>query len=74
MLKVMDKVSVVCHPQCSEQLGWKARTLEFTVVARKSDGVVIRTRAVRDLERSPTVTRSGQNHWSPARSTRCSTS
>ena len=57
MLKVMDKVSGgVMQERWVEGtwLGSRFTTLE-QLVARKSDGVVVRTRAVRDLHQSPTV-------------------
>ena len=57
MLKVMDKVSGgVTQERWVEGtwLGSRFTTLEH-LVARKSDGVVVRTRAVRDLQKSPTV-------------------
>ena len=57
MLKVMDKVSGGLMQERWVEgtwLGSRFTTLEH-LVARKSDGVVIRTRAVRDLQKSPTV-------------------
>ena len=57
MLKVMDKVSGgVMQERWVEGtwLGSRFTTLE-QLVARKSDGVVVRTQAVRDLQKPPTV-------------------
>ena len=57
MLKVLDKVSGgVMQERWVEGtwLGNQFTTLEH-LVARKSDGVVVRTRAVRDLPKPPTV-------------------
>ena len=57
MLKVMDKVSGGLMQERWVEgtwLGSRFTTLEH-LVARKSDGVVVRTRAVRDLQKSPTV-------------------
>ena len=57
MLRVMDKVSGgVMQERWVEGtwLGSRFTTLEH-LVARKSDGVVVRTRAVRDLQKSPTA-------------------
>ena len=57
MLKVMDKVSSGLMQERWVEgtwLGSRFTTLEH-LVARKSDGVVVRTRAVRDLQKSPTV-------------------
>ena len=57
MLKLTDKVSGgVMQERRVEgtRLESRVTTLEH-LVARKSDGVVVRTRAVRDFQKSPTV-------------------
>ena len=57
MLKLMDKVSGGVMQERRVEGTWlesRVTTLEH-LVARKSDGVVVRTRAVRDLQKSPTV-------------------
>ena len=54
MLKVTDKAGGVMQERLVDGTWFGSRfaTLEHLVV-RKSDGVVVRTRAVRDLQKSP---------------------